>query len=459
MTEFVLFAILLSGVAAALLVSPLLRRARPSATRAEFDLAVFRDQLAEIERDKERGLLDPKQADAARLEVERRILAADDDAERAARPSGKGRWAVVAAASGAPIAAALVYLTLGATGMPDAPLASRPLSPEAAGRPSAEARLREQIPDLDAAVVRLEERLRREPEDQRGWLMLGRTYMVMERYDDAAAAFARANAIDGDPQTATEEAEALILANGSTVPPLALKILGEVLAQDPREPRARYYIAVAKAQGGDLKGAVQEWTDLVALAPADAEWLPMVQEQIAEAVKQLGVKPDSFAPSAGARALLQGTPAPAATAPAAPGLPAGQEEMIRGMVSRLETRLQENPNDAEGWRMLARSYEVMGETAKADAARAKADALAKGAPAAAPAPMSAPTAPAPSVPALPAGQEEMILGMVARLEARLKENPNDADGWRMLARSYEVLGQADKAKDARAKADALSGKR
>jgi len=289
--------------------------------------------------------------------------------------------------------------------------------------------------------------------------MLGRTYMVMERYDDAAAAFARANAIDGDPQTATEEAEALILANGSTVPPLALKILGEVLAQDPREPRARYYIAVAKAQGGDLKGAVQEWTDLVALAPADAEWLPMVQEQIAEAVKQLGVKPDSFAPSAGARALLQGTPAPAATAPAAPGLPAGQEEMIRGMVSRLETRLQENPNDAEGWRMLARSYEVMGETAKADAARAKADALAKGAPAAAPAPMSAPTAPAPSVPALPAGQEEMILGMVARLEARLKENPNDADGWRMLARSYEVLGQADKAKDARAKADALSGKR
>jgi len=389
MTEFVLFAILLSGVAAVLLVSPLLRRARRPATRAEFDLAVFRDQLAEIERDTERGLLDPKQAEAARLEVERRILASADEAERAARPSGKGRWAVVAAATGAPIAAAIVYLMLGAAGMPDAPLASRPVSPDTAGGPSAEARLREQIPDLDAALVRLEERLRREPDDQRGWLMLGRTYMVMERYNDAAAAFARANAADRDPQIATEEAEALILANGSTVPPSALKILNEVIAADPREPRARYYIALAKAQSGDLKGAAQEWTDLIALSPADAEWVPMVREQIAEAAKQLGVKPDSFAPSAQARALGQSAPpAPPAAVPqrqesvdrppaGETALPAGQEEMIRGMVERLAQRLKDNPDDADGWRMLARSYEVLGQADKAKEALAKADALAR----------------------------------------------------------------------------------
>lgn len=388
MTEFVLFAILLSGVAAVLLVSPLLRRAHRTATRAEFDLAVFRDQLAEIERDMERGLLDAKQAEAARLEIERRILASADEAERAARPSGKGRWAVVAAAAGAPIAAAIMYLVLGAAGMPDAPLAARPVSPEAAGSPSAEARLREQIPDLDAAVVRLEERLRREPDDQRGWLMLGRTYMVMERYNDAAAAFARANAADRDPRIATEEAEALILANGSTVPPLALKILNEVIAADPREPRARYYIAVAKAQSGDLKGAAQEWTDLIALSPADAEWAPMVREQIAEAAKQLGVKPDSFAPSAQARALRQEMPAPPAAVPqrqesvdhppaGGTALPAGQEEMIRGMVERLAQRLKDNPDDAEGWRMLARSYEVLGQADKAKEALAKADALAR----------------------------------------------------------------------------------
>ena len=79
-------------------------------------------------------------------------------------------------------------------------------------------------------------------------------------------------------------------------------------------------------------------------------------------------------------------------------------------------------------------------------ARAKADALAKGAP------------PSPPAAALPAGQEEMILGMVERLAGRLKDNPDDAEGWRMLARSYEVLGETDKAKEARAKAEALSRK-
>jgi cytochrome c-type biogenesis protein CcmH len=389
MTEFVLFAILLSAVAAALLAWPLWRRASGGPTRAEFDLAVFRDQLAEIDRDKERGLLDPRQAEAARLEVERRILAVAGKAERAARPSPRGRWVVLVVASGAPVAAAVAYLFLGSAGTPDLPLAARPDARQAGAGMTAEARLREQVPDLDAAVARLEERLAREPGDQRGWLMLGRTYMVMEKYAEAAAAFARAQTLsrERDFAIALEEVEAMILASNSAVPPLALKILAEAIAQDPREPRARYYVGVAKAQAGDLKSAAQDWTDLIALSPADADWVPTVREQIAVAAKELGVKPESFAPSAAARALLQGTPAPTAAPPRRPesvdrapagetALPAGQEEMIRGMVERLAQRLKDNPDDAEGWRMLARSYEVLGQTDKAKEARAKADALA-----------------------------------------------------------------------------------
>lgn len=381
MTEFVLFAILLAAVTATLLVWPLFRRAHQPPSRAEFDLAVFRDQLAEIERDKERGLLDSKQAEAARIEVERRILACADAAKSETRASPKGRWVVLAVASGAPAAAAAAYLFFGSVGLPDFPLASRPDDRQAAARASAETRLREQVPDLDAVVARLEERLAREPNDARGWLMLGRTYMVMEKYAEAAAALALAQtqSQERDPGVAVEEAEAMIMANNSAVPPLALKILTDVLKQDPREPRARYYIGVAKAQAGDFKGAAQDWTDLIALSPADAEWIPTVREQIEAAAKELKVKPDSFAPSAEARALSQGapvaTPAPApAPAPAAT-LPAGQEEMIRGMVARLAQRLKENPDDAEGWRMLARSYEVLGQTDNAKEARAKADAL------------------------------------------------------------------------------------
>lgn len=380
MSEFVLFAIPLAVLAAALLVLPLWRRSTRAAKRADFDLAVFRDQLAEIERDAERGLLEPKQAEAARLEVERRILARADEAERGPKPSPVGRRIVLAAAAGAPVAAALVYLYVGSPGTPDFPLAARPDARETAARASAEARLREQIPDLDAAIIRLEERLQREPGDARGWLMLGRTYMTLEKYSEAAAAFARANALDRDPRIATEEAEALIMASNRTVPPLALKILAEVLEQDPRELRARYYVGVAKAQAGDFKGAAQDWTDVIALSPAEAEWTPTVREQIAAVAKELGVKPDSFAPSPAAQALLKDAPAtaasPPAPAPPTPALPAGQEEMIRGMVERLAQRLKDNPDDLEGWQRLARSYEVLGETEKANEARAKADALA-----------------------------------------------------------------------------------
>ncbi|MCC7016780.1 MAG: c-type cytochrome biogenesis protein CcmI [Rhodospirillales bacterium] len=389
MTEFVLFAIPLAAVAAALLAWPLWRRAPGGPTRAEFDLAVFRDQLAEIDRDKERGLLDSRQAEAARLEVERRILAVAGEVERAARPSPKGRWVVLAVASGAPAAAAVAYLFLGSAGTPDLPLAARPDTRQAGAGITAEARLREQVPDLDAAVARLEERLAREPEDQRGWLMLGRTYMVMEKYAEAAAAFARAQTLsrERDFAIALEEVEAMIMASNSAVPPLALKILAEVLEHDPREPRARYYVGVAKAQAGDLRGAAQDWTDLIALSPADADWVPTVREQIEAVAKELGVKPDSFVPSAAAQALLRGAPAPTAAAPrhqesvdrpptGGTALPAGQEEMIRGMVERLAQRLKENPDDAESWRMLARSYEVLGQMDKAKEARAKADALA-----------------------------------------------------------------------------------
>lgn len=392
MTEFVLFAILLSGVAAALLVGPLLGRGSAAPSRAEFDLAVFKDQLAEIERDKERGLLGPQQAEAARLEVERRILAVASEAERAARPTPKGRWIVLATASGTPVAAAIAYLFLGSAGMPDMPLSARPDAREATAIASAQERLREQVPDLDAAIARLEERLAREPNDARGWLMLARTYMVMEKFTEAAAAFALAQSQSGerDPAVAIEEVEAMIMANNSAVPPLALKIIAEVLEQDPREPRARYYFGVAKAQAGDLKGAAQEWTDLIALSPANAEWIPSVREQIEAAAKELRVRPDSFAPSAAARALVKDAPAlvPAPGAPArgdsidrpptgGTALPAGQEEMIRGMVERLAARLKDNPDDAEGWRMLARSYEVLGQADKAEEARAKADALSK----------------------------------------------------------------------------------
>ena len=134
MSEFLLFAIPLAGLTAALLALPLWRRKTTAATRAEFDLAVFKDQLAEIGRHAERGLLDAAQAEAARLEVERRILVRAEEAEHELAPATPGRKIILAGAVGAPIAAALVYLAVGSAGMPDFPFAAR----ETAAQPSAE---------------------------------------------------------------------------------------------------------------------------------------------------------------------------------------------------------------------------------------------------------------------------------------------------------------------------------
>jgi cytochrome c-type biogenesis protein CcmH len=157
--------------------------------------------------------------------------------------------------------------------------------------------------------------------------------------------------------------------------------LRNVLELDPTSPQARFLLAVDRAQQGDLRAAAQGWVDLLALSPADAPWLPVVREHLQQAARQAGIDPATIQPSAEARALAAATAAPApapSTADVAAAMemtPDGRAQMIRGMVERLAARLQDNPDDLEGWRRLARAYQVLGDTAKASAARARIDAL------------------------------------------------------------------------------------
>lgn len=383
MIEFFVFAVPLAMAAALLIAAPLWRRGKEHAGRADFDLAVFRDQLAEIDRDAERGLLGSAEAETARLEVQRRILAVGGErAEKSSAPAG-GRVLVYAAAIAAPLAAAIVYAVVGTPGMPDFPFAQRSAARTAVAGGDAEARLREQIPDLDAAVERLAQRLKNQPDDMRGWMMLGRTYMTLGRHAEAATAFATARRAGGGADAALQQAEALMADSPDAVPPEAAKLLEEVVAATPGSITGHYYLGLAKGQRGDFRGAAQEFADVVALSPLDAEWLPSVKEQLGFAANEAKISPDSLAPSPVVQMILKQSPPktaePAAPAGAADGTaaPADQQEMIRGMVERLAQRLKENPNDADGWRMLARSYEVLGETDKAKEALAKADALAK----------------------------------------------------------------------------------
>jgi len=455
---------LLSLVACAAMAATLIWTPRRGTDRrAEFDLTVYKDQLAEVERDVERGVLTETQAVAARTEIERRILALAGEANAAGSDSGQsGRSggqsaAALAIAVAVPSAALAMYLHLGAPMVPNAPYASRNIAGEQAA--AAESR---RTGEMTALTERLAARLASEPGNVQGWMLLGRSYASLNRDADAVRAMKRAYELEPlDPAVLVQYAETLIIANKNIVSEQAAAILQRALSQDQRNPRARYYLALAKAQSGDVRGALQDWTDLAAISPEGAPWLPSVDQQITAAARDAGIDPATLKPSLEAIALGQPTAAPALPGPsrteveaASRMAPKDRTEMIRGMVQRLADRLEQNPDDPDGWRRLADAYRVLGEDEKAAQAEARAKTAA--------APAASPAAPGPSAADMEAAaglsdadRSQMIRGMVQRLADRLEENPDDIDGWRRLARAYKVLGDTAKAAEAEARVKAL----
>ncbi|KAA0683030.1 c-type cytochrome biogenesis protein CcmI [Roseomonas genomospecies 6] len=351
-----------------LIVPPLLKKPRGAGEdRADYDLEVYRDQLSELERDQGRGLISEAQAAAARAEIGRRMLAIAEHGKAGAKaktatsaraPRSAPRSAMALAALLAvllPLGALAVYGKLGRPELPAQPLASRNLDHERGGPPK----------NVLAAMDKLKAQLAETPDDPQGWAILGQAYAKMGRLPDAAEALGKAVALAGDDlELLGAYGEVLISANGGTVPEEAVKTFDRVLAKDPKEPRARFYAALARFQAGDSKDALERWRSLLAESPADAPWVPVVREQIVQAAKALNLDPAKVMPE----------PLPAEQPPVAQNQGQGdgedQQQMIRGMVDGLAARLEANPNDVDGWLRLSRSYGVLGETAKAiDAAR------------------------------------------------------------------------------------------
>lgn len=379
---------LLLGLTLLVLVGTLLR-ARPAApSRRDYDMAIYRDQLGEVERDVERGVLAADQAEAARLEIKRRMLAAADGA-----PEAPSAGAVPPAWRGAILALIVVlvpagslgvYMMLGSPGLPDLPLAER--HGEGRADPAQQA-------EMERLTARLAAQMEQQPDRVEGWMLLGRSLRTLEKYGEAAKAFERALALTHRaPEVLSEYGELLVLAQDGRVPDPAIKAFEEVLAADPTEPRARFYLGMAKAERGDAAGAVQAWIDLLAVSPPDAPWLTDVRRHIRLTAEAAGldatiVKPSPGlpAPSAATAVRPSGPPGGAAMpGPSAEDLKAAEQmssedrqAMIRSMVERLAERLQDNPDDAAGWRRLARAYEVLGEADKAKDALARAEAAEK----------------------------------------------------------------------------------
>ena len=341
--------VLISLATAAALAWPLLRRQSDAATpRSAFDLAVYRDQLTELDRDHARGLLSDAEREAARLEVERRMLAAAAVPATAQTPTPRRTTTTRATALAllVPTLALALYLTVGA--------------PWLGGRNAEQPVEAVQRAEVARYVDRLAEHLKTSPDDARGWSMLGRSYALLARFDEAIAAYRRAEALaPNDADLVSRHAEARIMADDGTVSEEARTLVDKALTLDAKEPRARFYQAMAEAQAGRAREALNMLVALEADTPPDAAWRPVVAARIERLARELDLDP----------ARVPGRPeAPAQQAERAPppGMNAeDQQKMIRGMVEGLAARLAQQPNDPDGWARLGRSYGVLGEREKA----------------------------------------------------------------------------------------------
>jgi cytochrome c-type biogenesis protein CcmH len=385
---FWLIAGTLTALAIGLLLLPLLRRPGESAPRAAYDLGVYRDQLAEIEREAARGELGAEQTAAARGEVERRLLAAAEAAAAAGEgvaalaPRRAATWGIaVLVALALPAAAIALYLTLGAAGVPSLPFAERP-PPVAPPEPALAG-------EMDDLAARLAERLSQDPANREGWLLLGRTYTQLRHYDKAAQAYRMAIA-QGFDEAETQSAlgEVLVAQAGGEIGFEARRAFAAALERDPEDPRARYYAGLALAQDDRLQAAIDVWAGLLRQSTADAPWRPMLIQQIRQAAARLGIEPPELAAVPEPGTAPERAPGVAPRGPSAADMEAAREmspdeqaAFIRAMVARLAERLEDQPDDFDGWLRLARAYGVLGEPAKAHAALDRAAPLVRDLPA------------------------------------------------------------------------------
>ena len=415
MTLWLVF-LVMAIVAVGLLALPLLRPARQDAARIDYDVTLYRRQLDEVERDLKRGVIAPADVEAARAEIGRRLLAAAERRERLVGTSTMTRRAMaVVLAALLPLAALALYVNLGAPMVPDQPFAQRQGQP---GGPSAE------IAALDARIAELNAKVKADPRDVESWTELGHLYGVHERYREAAEALGKAYELAGRPPArAVDYAEALVLADRGVVGAESKQLFAAALAAEPRNPRAHFYLGLARVQTGDARGGLGEWLELEADSPADAPWLATLAERIVAVAKDNNIDAATLEQMRGAaRAAV------AARAKAAETADKGAGAIVGDEAAKPQGETAGEAGKAAG-----------GDKAAADAGPSEADIEAAGR-------------------MKKEDQIAMVRGMVDRLAERLKTAPDDVNGWRRLGRSYLVLGEADKATEAYARAAALAPK-
>ena len=356
---------LMTVLAAVGLAVPLIRRADAARTERNDSLGVLKAQMGEIETQAATGVLEAPEAEALKSDLKRRVLAEGRRPQAEPRPLSERTLLYVALGTVAivTLAGTGLYLKMG---RPDVKAA-----PGVAAAPPAGAQDGSPHGDAGAVIAQLETQMKQHPDNAEGWRMLGWSYMQTGRNAEAAEAYGKAAAIDpGNADYLSAQGEATVLAQQGTVTPAAEAAFRKALAADAADPRARYYLAVARDQAGDHDGAMNDWIALLKSAPPDAPWAADVRSFVEKIAADRKIDISGRLPPAAAGAAPGGSRGPTREQMAAAQTmtDADRQKMIQGMVGGLAARLKENPKDLAGWQQLMRARMVLGQTAEAQAA-------------------------------------------------------------------------------------------
>lgn len=348
MILLLVFTVLITLVVLALLLRPLLRaHPAPDVSPQRLNLAVYRDQLEALDRELAAGQLGQAEHQAAREELELRLLDDERSPESAAPAATTSLWSarrtawVLALVM--PLSAAGLYAWLGA------PLAVDWLAAEKA-----------EMEKVNAMVQELADRLKADPNNAKGWAMLARSYKALGRLSQAEDAYLKAGPLmDRDPDLLTGYAELLAARADEQLQGRPMELVNKALAIDPMHPMGLMLSGTAAYREGNFALAVGQWDKLLTLLEPGSQVAGQLKADIAEARSRMG-----------------GTPAAASSAPVgAASAAAPNQGQIQQMVERLAERLKSNPDDLAGWARLGRSYKVLGRLEEAEAAYGRASKL------------------------------------------------------------------------------------
>ena len=363
------------------IIWPILKEKALSEDPASFNLQVYADQLNELERDHLQGRIGEQDKESARLEIQRRILSTNteikENVDQTCKiPSQFSRMILaVLLAFLIPSFALGTYISMGKPGLPGQPFNDRVAQTT---KQTATTAVAGQHGEINNMITNLRAKLDKNPNDTKSWELLGKTYLMQKKYSEAASTLERAlQTTPNNIGMRAAFAEALTLAANGRVTQKSESEFKAVEKRTPEDPRARYYLGLAEYQRNNLIAALRRWVSLEIDTPVDAPWRTMLQSRIQKAEKESGI--DISALKLGEitkkpppkKKITQNEGQSTQVSKSIPGPSQSQiaaaqnmtvkdrQSMIRSMVKRLADKLQDNPNDVDGWLRLARSYSVL----------------------------------------------------------------------------------------------------